>query len=212
MAVIQERREVANFDEIHLAMAGEIFLKQGETEELVIEADSDLLPKLKSEVHAGRLELGLLHWYDFLSLLPVPTLRYHVTVKNIRGVIISGSGKVEAGKVHTDHLRLKASGSAEFHVNDLQAGDLEVIFSGSGKANIAGSVRRQELEISGSGELNAEELASQEARVRISGSGSALMSVQERLDVSISGSGKVRYHGQPQIVHHISGSGSIQAF
>ncbi len=212
MAVIQEHREVANFDEIHLATVGEILLQQGETESLTIEADEDVMPKLKGEVQAGRLELGLKHWYDFLSLLPIPTIRYHVAMKDIRGVVISGSGKLQAGQVKTDRLRLKVSGSGEFNVNDLQAGDLEVNFSGSGKAKIAGSVRRQELSVSGSGELNSEELDSQEARVRISGSGSARMTVRERLDVSISGSGKVRYHGQPHIEHHISGSGSIKAF
>jgi hypothetical protein len=212
MAIIQERREVSNFDEVHVEMSGDIILKQGDKEELLIEADSELLPHLKSEVNAGRLELGLMHWYDFVFLVSVPTIRYYITMKDIRGVIISGSGKMEAEHIHTDRIRLKISGSGEFHITDLQSGNLELSVSGSGKVNLAGVVKRQELDISGSADVRAEDLASQEARVRISGSGNARLTVQQRLEVSISGSGEVRYHGQPQIDHRISGSGSIRAF
>jgi hypothetical protein len=212
MAIIQERREVSNFDEVHVEMAGDIFLKQGDTEELIIEADSELLPRLKSEVNVGRLELGLQHWYDFMFLIPNPTVRYFITMKNIRGILISGSGKLESEHITTDRIRLKISGSGEFHIADLQAADLEITFSGSGKANLSGSVKRQELDVSGSGEYRAEDLDSLEARVRISGSANARLRVQQRLEVSISGSGEVRYHGQPEIKHTISGSGSIRAF
>jgi hypothetical protein len=212
MTITQERREVSSFDEVQVDMSGDIFLKQGDTEELIIEADSDLLPRMKSEVNVGRLELGLEHWYDFMFLIPNPTVRYYITMKNIRGIFIAGSGKLETERIHTDRIRLKISGSGEFHIADLQAADLEINFSGSGKANLAGSVKRQELDVSGSGEYRAEDLDSLETRVRISGSASARIRVQQRLEVSISGSGEVRYHGQPEIEHRISGSGSIRAF
>jgi hypothetical protein len=212
MTITQERREVSGFDEVQVDMSGDIFLKQGDTEELIIEADSDLLPRLKSEVNVGRLELGLEHWYDFMFLIPNPTVRYYITMKNIHGIFIAGLGKLETEHIHTDRIRLKISGSGEFHIADLQAADLEINFSGSGKANLAGSVKRQELDVSGSGEYRAEDLDSLETRVRISGSASARIRVQQRLEVSISGSGEVRYHGQPEIEHRISGSGSIRAF
>jgi hypothetical protein len=210
MAVVQERREVANFDEVIVELPGEIFLQQGDVEELVIEADSEFLPKVKSAVNGGRLEIGLHHWYDFMFLIPGPTVRYHITMHNIHGVQISGTGKLEAGRIQTDRLRLKISGSGEFYITDLQSEALELIFSGSGKARLAGAVTRQDLDISGTGEILAEELDSQEARVRISGSGNTRLRVRDLLDVSITGSGEVRYHGQPRIEHRISGSGRIR--
>jgi hypothetical protein len=211
MAVLQERREVSGFDEIHLEGSGDILLVQGETEELVIEADEALLPKLKSEVNNGRLVLGLRHWYDTLLAVATPRVHYRITVRSLRGASISGSGSLSAGRLQTDRLRLKVSGSAGFDLADLQATDLELDFSGSGKANLKGTAQRQEIDISGSGEVHADELDSQEARVHISGSGRVRLRVQERLDVRISGSGEVRYHGQPKVEQRISGSGSIQA-
>lgn len=62
MGVIQELRDVSGFDEILFETSGEIFLKQGETEEHKIEADSELLPRLRSEVKNGRLEIRLQQW------------------------------------------------------------------------------------------------------------------------------------------------------
>ena len=211
MAITQERREVRDFDEILVEGTGDILLKQGETEELVIEADEALLPRLKSEVQGGRLELGLRHWYDFLFLVPNPRVTYHITVRSLRSVTITGSGKLQAARLQTDLLRLKVSGSGEFELPDLQAAELELNISGSGKARLGGAVQRQEIEISGSGEVKAEDLDSQAARVRISGSGSLRLRAQQRLDVRISGSGKVLYHGQPVIEQRISGSGTIRA-
>ena len=211
MATMQERREVSDFDEILVEGTGDVLLKQGDREELVIEADETLLPRLKSEVQAGRLELGLRHWYDFIFILPSPRITYHITVRSLRGVTISGSGKLQAGPLQTGLLRLKVSGSGEFELPELQASDLELAFSGSGKASLGGAVQRQEIEINGSAEVRAEDLSSQEARVRINGSGSVHLRVQQRLDVRISGSGEVLYHGQPAIEQHISGSGTIRA-
>jgi len=210
MAIIKERREVAGFDEILVEGTGDILLKQGETEELVIEADESLLPRLKSEVQGGRLELGLQHWYDFIFAIPNPRITYHITVRSLRGLTISGSGKLRSERLQTDRLRLKVSGSGELELPDLQAADYELDISGSGKARLGGAVQRQEIEISGSAEVRAEDLDSQETRVRISGSASIRLRVQQRLAVRISGSGEVLYHGQPAIEQRISGSGTIR--
>lgn len=210
MTMVKESREVRDFEEIYIEVTGELTVSQGDIEELIIETDHNLMPHLKSEVVNGRLELGLRNWFDFIHLVGNPTIRYAVTVKRLRGIKLSGSGKINLNPLVTDRLRLKLSGSGEIHGIGLQSGDLELEISGSGKADLTGAVTRQELEISGSGEIQAESLESQETRVHISGSGNIRLRVQNKLQVAISGSGQVRYHGQPAIDQRISGSGSIR--
>lgn len=210
MAVKQERREVANFDEVVLEGSGIITLEQGEGEGLVIEADESLLPKIKSEVVDGRLRLGMKSWLDYLTLIGRPTIHYQVIIRQVHGVSISGSGKLEAGRLETDHLRLRVSGAADMKVTDLRSNDLETSYSGSGKASLSGAVQTHDIRISGSSEINAEEMGCKDARVRISGSGAVRVQASEKLDVHITGSGDVRYGGQPVITHHISGSGSVR--
>ena len=73
---------------------------------------------------------------------------------------------------------------------------LGIRVSGSGRPEVgSGPVREQEITISGSGSLRAEELISDEADVRISGSGNIRLHAEKTLNVHISGSGDVRSRG-----------------
>lgn len=209
MALIQERRDVTGFDEVILEGSGYITLVQGEQDGLVIEADEDLLPRLKSDVEDGRLRLGLRNWWDYLIHFMHSPVHYFVTMRQVRGVSISGSGKLEAGQVQTDRLRLKTSGTSEMRIADLRAGDVETSFSGSGKVSLGGAAEALTVRISGSGSVRAEEMDCADVRVHISGSGSVRVRASSRLDVHISGSGEIGYIGQPAVTQHISGSGRV---
>lgn len=211
MAVKQERREVSGFDEVQLEGMGVITLQQGEQDSLIIEADAEILPRLKSEVHGGRLELGFKHWYDHMNQVTRPDVHYYITMKQVHGISISGSGELQAGKIETDTLHLRVSGSGDFNVEDLRAQNLEVRFSGTGKAHLGGAAAHQEIHISGSGDLDAAGLDSQSALVRISGSGKVLLQVSQTLEAHISGSGEIGYRGHPSVSPHISGIGRVHS-
>lgn len=185
--VVRETRDVRDFDTIVLGGSGAVFLSQTGEESLIIEADDNLLPLLTSEVRGRRLELGM---RSGLNVTIQSQVRYHITVKDLHGLVISGSGKVQATGIATDAL--------------------ETTISGSGSVMAAGQAARQELTISGSGAYDAAELVTGAAHVRVSGSGSATINARETLDVRISGSGSVRYLGQPAVTRSISGSGSIR--
>jgi hypothetical protein len=210
MAIAKETRSVQDFEEVVMEGHGELLLTQGDTEALEIEADADLLPKIKSEVKDGRLALGMQHWWDHL-LPPWGPIIYRLTMKTIRGVGISGSGTVTAGDIQTDHCRLNLSGSGRGTLARLAAESAEFRISGSGRIEVAGGeAARQEITISGSGHLDAANLACADARVHISGSGNVALQASKTLDVHISGSGDVRYRGQPAVSQHVSGSGRIR--
>jgi hypothetical protein len=209
MAIAKESRPVHDFEEVHMEGHGEVFLTQGETEALEIEADEELLPKIKSEVQDGRLVLGMQHWWDYL-LPPWGPVRYFVSMKTIRGIALSGSGAVMSGDIRTDRCHLGMSGSGRASVATLTADEADFHISGSGRIEVGGgAVKRQKVTISGSGHLEGMAVACEEAEVTISGSGNVLLQVAKTLDVHISGSGDVRYRGQPAVSQHISGSGRI---
>lgn len=185
--VVRESRDVRDFDTIVLGGSGAVFITQTGEESLTIEAEDNVVPLLTTEVNGRRLELGTRYGVNLTMHAPI---RYHITVKTLRGLIISGSGKVQATAIDTEAL--------------------EATISGSGNIALSGQAGRQELLISGSGAYEAGEFVSGSARVRVSGSGSATLNVREALDVRISGSGSVRYFGQPTVTKSISGSGSIR--
>lgn len=211
MATIEERREVSNFDQISLEHTGELIIEQGDQESLVIEADEELLPKLKSDVRNGRLELGFRHWYDGLFQFGARNIRYRIGVRSLRGISISGAGKASSGSIQTDRMQLRVSGSGDFLLPSLHADSLDVSISGTAKARVSGAAPKVSIHVSGSGELDAVELASQSVTVRISGTGNVRVDAEESLDVRISGSGDVGYRGRPNLRQSISGVGNIHA-
>ena len=112
---------------------GDLVIVQGDAETLEIEADEEILPKLKTEVRGRRLVLGSRNWWDWLT--PPwggSPIHYTVTMKTVRGVVISGSGTVMAGEIRTDDLRLEMSGSGRGTIDRLTAETLELRVSAPG--------------------------------------------------------------------------------
>lgn len=210
MTTTRERREVSAFDAVKLEGSGVLIITQGETDSLEIETDSRLLPKIKSEVLEGRLTVGFHSWLDYLFEMGHPAITYHITMREVHGVTISGSGKLKTGSLNTDRLSLRISGAGDMQLEEVQASTWEIKISGSGKVTARGAAPDYEVRISGSGEVHTANVETQTARVRISGSGNVEVNVSQTLDVHISGSGDVRYTGEAKVSQSISGSGSIR--
>ncbi len=218
MATIKETRSVQGFSVIELRGSGEIFLQQnsdpGASESLEIEADELLLPRLTSQVIGDRLILSwetpgwdFLGWIEWMTM--PKTARFSITMNQIKGVSINGSGTLNSGPIQTDQLRLSISGSGKMVVEKVESELVSTNVSGSGEYILAGKTRKFENRISGSGKVRAGDLETEETLVSISGSGYAAVSASQVLNVNISGSGEVNYKGNPKISQNISGSGKV---
>jgi hypothetical protein len=185
--VVSESRTVSGFTKIDLSGAGDVIIEQNGTEALTIEAEDNLIPKLTSEVVNGTLRLGE---KSNLTIHLTKPVTYRVSMKDVSGLIISGSGTVTAATI--------------------TAPSLAVDLSGSGKITVGGTVEQQDLKISGSGEYRAKDLQTKVASAEISGSGNATVTVSDKLDAQLSGSGQLTYYGNPpQVTREVSGSGRV---
>jgi hypothetical protein len=178
-----ESHSVSGFRIVEMSGPGDLIIEQTGTESLTIEADEDLLPRLTSDVADGMLRLG-----GARGITSTP-VSYRLTVKDLEGPEVSGSGHVRATQLTTPHLISRISGSGTITVSG-QAGD-------------------QAVELSGSSNYRGDDLASTRARVRVSGDGDAPVRVSEVLDVQITGSGSVTDSGEPQVNQHVTGSGQV---
>lgn len=205
---ISETRDVSGFTEVSLEVPSTLYIEQGDTESLTIEADDNILELIESEVVGSRLTLGI---KPSFSLNLGSRIKFYLTVKDLNAVSINGSGRVEAGELTSTDLKLSISGSGDYVIEQLTADRLETNIDGSGKIIVAGQAPELDVHISGSGNFNCPDLAAQNATVRIDGSGSVTLWPSDSLDIRISGSGTVRYYGTPSITQSISGSGSIKS-
>jgi hypothetical protein len=178
---------VSGFDEVELRGVGNLSIQQADNESLSVEAEEDVLPKIRTEVENGRLILGP---RPGVSISTTEPINYKLTVKDLNALEVSGSGNVEAEDIETDELAVTISG----------AGDVEI----SGKAD------NQELDISGSGDYRAEDLESKEAKIDVGESGSATVDVSDELHAEVSGSGSVEYIGDPAVDQDVSGVGEVR--
>ena len=204
--VISEDRTVSGFSEISLSGSGKIIITQGDKEALKIEAEDNIIPYLNTTVRGDVLRLRS---KQGVSLSPTKPIIYHVTLKDLKKLSISGSGDVKCEKLETRALEISISGSADVDMG-ITAESLVSGSSGSGTFHLRGKVDSQTVKFSGSGKYHAKDLESKKAEVRISGSGDVVLDVSESLDVGISGSGDVTYTGDPDVEQNISGSGHIK--
>lgn len=206
--VVTETRPVSGFREIAVEGTGQVVITQGDRESLTIEAEDNVLRAIESEVRNGRLTLDRDGWW-FASFRSRKPVIYHVTVKELTAVRLSGAVELRAGDLRANRLEVATEGAGEATLERLTADELVVSLHGAGTIRASGTVTRQEVEMGGAGEYLAGDLASRDARVELRGAGEATIRVSDNLDVRISGPGEVSYIGNPQVKHQISGPGDI---
>ncbi|OGO60233.1 MAG: hypothetical protein A2032_01625 [Chloroflexi bacterium RBG_19FT_COMBO_49_13] len=206
--LITETRQVSNFDRVELSGVGEVVITQDGSESLSIETDDNLMKYIEVVVEDGTLKLGFKDRVNFIS---PSRLVFYVSVDDLTGVAVSGSGDIESDMLKTDHLDVAVSGSGDVQVADISTGEVNTDISGSGEIYLSGDATTQDLTISGSGKYQAGDLCSASVTVNVSGSGSATICATESLESDISGSGSVNYYGQPMINSTGSGSGTLNS-
>jgi hypothetical protein len=185
--ITSESRQVSGFSKVELSGSGELTIEQTGTESLTISAEENLLPKLTSEVSGDTL---VLRSTSNAKIIPTQPIKYSLTVKDLSGLAVSGSGSVTMSKLATAALSTN--------------------ISGSGAVTASGTADQQDLKISGSGRYQAEQLTSKTVKVDMSGSGVASVHASDALDLHMSGSGTLTYTGDPkQVTQQISGSGKV---
>lgn len=204
--VVTEERPVAEFKTITLKGGGRVVLTQGQRHSIAIQTDDNIMSLIETEVQNEQLVIS----QGDYNLRPT-ILEFNISVTNLKGIAISGSGEV-VGKSRfvSEDFFAKISGSGDMAL-ELDVANLETKISGSGSMHLSGQTDRHEAKISGSGKINAFNMYTKDVALKISGSGDCKVTATEILDARISGSGDVFYKGQPRIISKISGSGSLES-
>jgi hypothetical protein len=202
--LVTEDRSLSEFNQISLKGKGKVTLRKGDRHNFKIRTDDNVLPLIETEVRNGKLEISHSKW----NLRPT-TLDYYITVKDLRGVSIAGSGDINGkDRFVSDEFYTDVSGSGNILL-DLEVDQLDSDISGSGSTLLSGKANSYHASITGSGKISAFDLEAKNASINITGSGDCRVNVSEKLRAKITGSGDVRYKGFPRITKKITGSGSV---
>lgn len=228
----RQEKKVGSFNRVAFRTAGKLYLRQGSPQKVEIEGDQKFIDEeLEIKVDGDKLSIGRESNWGFSWNDDNEKITVYITVPNIEGVSVSGSGDlIGENKITTSRLNVSVSGSGTLTLDADVSGDVDANLSGSGKLNLKGKCRdfdssisgsgkmevaltiaeRANFGVSGSGKVTASGTA-QEAKATISGSGRVLAAdlVVDRCDVRISGSGGVEINVNKELDANISGSGSV---
>ena len=207
-------RHLSGFHAIDLSGSFDVYIEQGATESVRVEAPSDVIGHIVTEVEDGVLKIhnkdeSGWHWGDWLGSHH-KKIAIYVSITNINELAVTGSGDAYfKNGLNADKLRIRVSGSGDV-LGRINAKTLDCNISGSGDMKLSGHADSQNVSVSGSGDYEAKGLSTTNTAVHVSGSGDAGVNVSTNLEASVSGSGDISYTGGAHnVVKSQSGSGDI---
>lgn len=206
---IKETRNVPAFTGISVGGAFEVYLKQGVTQEVIVESDPEVIKYIKTEVTGGVLKI-------FMEKTPSPwmhdvgVLNVYVTCTSLDLLDLSGAVELKGqGKITTGKLGMEVSGAAET-VLDLDTKVLDLSLSGASELTFTGKAEELRMDASGASEVSAYDLLARDVKIYGSGAVEARINVSGSLVANMSGACTVKYKGNPKVEVHSSGASDVK--
>lgn len=191
-----------DFNHIHLVGVAKLHIRAAAKCGYGVKGAKELPPNVMVEHKGDTLMIvggggGFLNINDLpgvpkieLPKLPVgDPLEMIIDVKDLKGILITGTGKVE--------------------VDGIQSKNLSIGLTGTGSLQVAGTSERLELNITGQASYDGKGLVAQTMQIKHNGQNKAVVNVRKQLDVSILGAGVVEYQGTPAVRRSIIGQGRV---
>lgn len=190
--VKQEDRTISEFTSIKAGGAFEITLTQADNHSVKIEAQEDVIHKIKTEVKGSTL-----HIFTSGRIENEKPMKIFITVKQLNGLNISGASTVKSASVFkASEFSLQASGAATVELA-LNAGKLTLDASGASHVELEGTATTLDADLSGASNLSASGLHTDSAVIDASGASNASINTKQSIDAEASGASSITYTGEP---------------
>ncbi|NTF17962.1 DUF2807 domain-containing protein [Agrobacterium rubi] len=182
----EETRDLSAFDRLQSSIPGDIEVRRGEKSSIVIRADDNIVPLIKTDVSGGTLKVSASG--SFSTRTPIRVL---LTVAGeFPDTDLTGSGDVVMAEINQKSVSINVQGSGDVH--------------------LSGTVEKLDIKVMGSGDVHAKRLQSKDLTISLMGSGDVDAHATESVNVSLMGSGDVNVTGSPTKVRSSAmGSGDV---
>lgn len=184
--IATERRELACFDQIAIHATVDVVYHRGDTCEVRISADSNLIEFIESEIHG--------------QTLTITAARSYQSTRLVKAEVVSPA--LESLEVlSTSNVELISLNARSFSLN----------VEGTGDIRAEGKVETLDVTARGTSTIDLTKLRAETAHIRISGTSDLHVFASDTLIVEIEGTGDVIYYGQPKTIRkRILGVGSVE--
>src|SRR3984885_12213835 len=145
-----EDRHLSGFNALALAGSFDVYITQGSTESVKVEAPDNIIDHIITEVDNGVLKIynkndNGFHLDDLFG--NHKKIAVYVTAKDLNSIGVSGSGDVFFKEgIHTTSLKLRVSGSGDLY-GKVDVKNLESGISGSGDVKLSGHAENSAVSV-----------------------------------------------------------------
>lgn len=206
--VQKQERSVDSFDGIDVGGAFKVFLKQGSSQKLIVEADENLLDVIETEVRGSVLKIKTTE-----DIRESDALNIYITFTELKMLDVSGASNLETeDKIKVDDLELDCSGASDVMLK-MSAGEIDLDCSGASQMDLYGTAEYVKLNVSGASNLDASDFETKVLDADVSGASKAKVFVTGELMADVSGAASMKYRGDAVIKQHdVSGAGSLKKY
>lgn len=193
-----EIRKVKNYKAIKVSTGIDLYLTMGETEEVKIVADDDIIDQLKTEVKNGTLHIYVKqnNWFNWGGN---KTRKAYVTVTSLEAISASSGSDVRSeNTLKGENLKVKASSGSDVEI-DVFYKNLWVDTSSGSDAKVSGKVKTIEAESSSGSSIKAQNLESKICKARASSGSDIYINVTDELYAKASSGADIKYTGNPKV-------------
>lgn len=199
-----ESRQVGVFTEIEVGNAIELDVTIGPEPDLVVTADDNVLPFVKTEVSGERLRV-----YLNASANTNVTIKVSSTVPELRTLSADGAARTTVTGAEGERFELELSGASRCEFTG-EVELMEVNISGASHASLVGAAKELILDGSGASHLKAAEFKADKVLAEVNGASTVDVYASEAIKAEATGASTVRFAGQPsQIEEQTSGAATI---
>lgn len=204
--VISEERNVSDFNEIHASRGLDVYLTQGNSERVTVEADGNLHEIITVEVINGILEISTEE-----NIGSASSKKVLVTFKYLsRIVATSGSDVFSTNTLTGNSLELETNSGSDLKL-DINVQSLTCSATSGSDLEVSGKTSKLKAEANSGSDIDARDLLAESSTVNASSGASVTVNTSKELIAKANSGGDVTYYGNPEKLDTSEGvSGGIR--
>jgi hypothetical protein len=205
--VTMDRNISSEFESVKVSQGLDLYVTQGNTVDLSVEADENLHELIQTEVENKVLKI-----YTTENIRRAASRRINLTVTSISAIkATSGSDVVSTNTIKTDALELNATSGADINI-DVETNSINCHSTSGSDISLSGSTALLVAEATSGSDIKASNLKAEISKVKASSGADIAVHTTQELTARATSGADIRYSGNPAVVNKSdSSSGSVSA-
>lgn len=195
--ILTQQRELSEFTSIELSSGIDMAVVQGASQPVMVEADDNLFPYIKTVVHDKILKIYI---PDSVNIIKYGAMNILISMPELCDLKTSNGSKVDASPQiwELDKIHLEATTGSRIRIH-VKAKQIQINARTSGIIEIRGNGQQLEAELKTNANLYARELKTENATLSLATGARAIIEVDKAVSYELCGNARLILRGNPVI-------------